>query len=138
MKKFLILIIITLFSQNIFADEKLEKKAREINKKIRCVVCQSQSIDDSDSILARDLRVLIKQKLEEGQSEKEITNYLVERYGEFILLKPKFNPSTYLLWLAPILILLFGIFLILCIFPYFFLITLKFRYALYLQYQKIL
>ena len=112
MKKFLILIIITLFSQNIFADEKLEKKAREINKKIRCVVCQSQSIDNSDSILARDLRVLIKQKLEEGQSEKEITNYLVERYGEFILLKPKFNPSTYLLWLAPILILLFGIFLI--------------------------
>ena len=112
MKKFLILVILTLFSQNIFADENLDKKAREINKKIRCVVCQSQSIDDSDSILARDLRVLIKQKLEEGQSEKEITNYLVERYGEFILLKPKFNPSTYLLWLAPILILLFGIFLI--------------------------
>ena len=112
MKKFLILIIIIFFSQNIFADEKLEKKAREINKKIRCVVCQSQSIDDSDSILARDLRKLIKDKLEEGQSEKEITNYLVERYGEFILLKPKFNPSTYLLWLAPILILLFGIFLI--------------------------
>ena len=95
MKKFLILIIITLFSQNIFADEKLEKKARVINKKIRCVVCQSQSIDDSDSILARDLRKLIKDKLEEGQSEKEITNYLVERYGEFILLKPKFNPNTY-------------------------------------------
>ena len=112
MKKLFILIVLTLFSQNIFADENLDKKAREINKKIRCVVCQSQSIDDSDSILARDLRVLIKQKLEEGQSEKEITNYLVERYGEFILLKPKFNPSTYLLWLAPIFILLFGIFLI--------------------------
>ena len=112
MKKLFILIVLTLFSQNVFADENLDKKAREINKKIRCVVCQSQSIDDSDSILARDLRVLIKQKLEEGQSEKEITNYLVERYGEFILLKPKFNPSTYLLWLAPILILLFGIFLI--------------------------
>ena len=112
MKKLFILIVLTLFSQNIFADENLDKKAREINKKIRCVVCQSQSINDSDSILARDLRVLIKQKLEEGQSEKEITNYLVERYGEFILLKPKFNPNTYLLWLAPILILLFGIFLI--------------------------
>ena len=112
MKKFLILVFVTLFSQNIFSDESLEKKAREINKKIRCVVCQSQSIDDSDSILARDLRILIKQKLEEGQSEKEITKYLVERYGEFILLKPKFNPNTYLLWLAPILILLFGIFLI--------------------------
>ena len=112
MKKFLILIIITLFSQNIFADEKLEKKAREINKKIRCVVCQSQSIDDSDSILARDLRILIKQKLEEGQSEKEITKYLVERYGEFILLKPRFNSKTYFLWLAPLIILLFGLFLI--------------------------
>ena len=112
MKKILILIILTLFSQNIFADENLDKKAREINKKIRRVVCQSQSIDDSDSLLARDLRVLIKEKLKEGKNEKEITDYLVERYGEFILLKPKFNPSTYLLWLAPILILLFGIFLI--------------------------
>ncbi|PPR38190.1 MAG: Cytochrome c-type biogenesis protein CcmH, partial [Alphaproteobacteria bacterium MarineAlpha6_Bin4] len=89
MKKFLILIITTLFFQNILADENLEKKARDINKKIRCVVCQSQSIDDSDSILARDLRKLIKEKLNEGQSEKEITDYLVERYGEFILLKPK-------------------------------------------------
>ena len=112
MKKFLILIIITLFSQNIFADEKLEKKAREINKKIRCVVCQSQSIDDSDSLLARDLRVLIKEKLKEGKNEKEITDYLVERYGEFILLKPRFNSKTYFLWLAPIIILLFGLFLI--------------------------
>ena len=112
MKKFLILIIIIFFSQNIFANENLEKKAREINKKIRCVVCQSQSIDDSDSILARDLRKLIKQKLEEGQSEKEITNYLVERYGEFILLKPKFNSNTYFLWLAPILIIMLGFFLI--------------------------
>ena len=112
MKKFLILVILTLFSQNIFADENLDKKAREINKKIRCVVCQSQSIDDSDSLLARDLRVLIKEKLKEGKNEKEITDYLVERYGEFILLKPKFNPNTYLLWLAPIIIVLLGVFLI--------------------------
>ena len=65
MKKILILIILTLFSQNIFADENLDKKAREINKKIRCVVCQSQSIDDSDSLLAKDLRILIKEKLKE-------------------------------------------------------------------------
>ena len=63
MKKIIILIIIFLFPQNVFADENIEKKAREINKKIRCVVCQSQSIDDSDSILARDLRLLIKGKL---------------------------------------------------------------------------
>ena len=112
MKKLFILIIVTLFSQNIFADENLDKKAREINKKIRCVVCQSQSIDDSDSLLARDLRVLIKNKLKEGKNEKEITDYLVERYGEFILLKPRFNPKTYFLWLAPIIIILSGLFLI--------------------------
>ena len=110
MKKTLILIILTLFSQNIFADENLDKKAREINKKIRCVVCQSQSIDDSDSVLARDLRVLIKEKLKEGKTEKEITNYLVERYGEFILFKPRFNPNTYFLWLAPLIIIIFGLF----------------------------
>jgi len=112
MKKILILIILIFFSQNIFADENLDKKAREINKKIRCVVCQSQSIDDSDSILARDLRLLIKEKLEEGKNEKEITDYLVERYGEFILLKPRFNSNTYFLWLAPIIIIIFGFFLI--------------------------
>jgi len=116
MKKIFILIIVTLFSQNIFADENLDKKAREINKKIRCVVCQSQSIDDSDSLLARDLRVLIKKKLEEGQNKKEITDYLVERYGEFILLKPRFNAKTYFLWLAPIIIILSGLFLIKSIF----------------------
>ena len=110
MKKFFILIILTLFSQNIFADENLDKKAREINKKIRCVVCQSQSIDDSDSVLARDLRVLIKEKLKEGKTEKEITNYLVERYGEFILFKPRFNSNTYFLWLAPLIIIIFGLF----------------------------
>ena len=112
MKKIIILIIIFLFPQNVFADENIEKKAREINKKIRCVVCQSQSIDDSDSILARDLRLLIKEKLKEGKNEKEITKYLEERYGEFILLKPKFNSKTYFLWLAPLFIILFGFFLI--------------------------
>ena len=80
MKKILILIIVILFSQNIFADENLDKKAREINKKIRCVVCQSQSIDDSDSLLARDLRVLIKDKLKEGKNEIQIIDFLVERY----------------------------------------------------------
>ena len=110
MKKVLILIILIFFSQNIFADENLDKKAREINKKIRCVVCQSQSIDDSDSLLARDLRVLIKEKLKEGKTEKEITNYLVERYGEFILFKPRFNSNTYFLWLAPLIIIIFGLF----------------------------
>ena len=100
------------FSTKFIFKWKYRKKAREINKKIRCVVCQSQSIDDSDSILARDLRSLIIKKLEEGKSEKEITNYLVDRYGEFILFKPKFSAKTYILWLSPIFIILFGIFLI--------------------------
>ena len=112
MKNILILVFITLFSQNIFANENLEKKAREINKKIRCVVCQGQSIDDSDSILARDLRVLIKNMLKKGQNEKEITDHLVARYGEFILLKPRFNKNTYFLWLSPVFIILFGILLV--------------------------
>ena len=101
MKNFLILITLIFFPLNLFSNENIEKKAREINKKIRCVVCQSQSIDDSDS-----------KKLEEGKSEKEITNYLVDRYGEFILFKPKFSAKTYILWLSPIFIILFGIFLI--------------------------
>ena len=112
MKNFLILITLIFFPLNLFSNENIEKKAREINKKIRCVVCQSQSIDDSDSILARDLRLLIKEKLKEGKNEKEITKYLEERYGEFILLKPKFNSKTYFLWLAPLFIILFGFFLI--------------------------
>ena len=111
MKKILILILF-LFSQNALANENLDKKAREINKKIRCVVCKSQSIDDSDSVLARDLRMIIKKKLEEGKSEKEITNFLANRYGEFILLKPRFNSKTFFLWLSPIIIILLGIFFI--------------------------
>ena len=112
MKKILIYLFIYLFSQSLFANENIDKKAREINKKIRCVVCQSQSIDDSDSLLARDLRKLIKEKLKEGQNEDEITNFLVERYGEFILLEPRFNSKTYFLWLAPFIIIIFGFFLI--------------------------
>ena len=112
MKNFLILITLIFFPLNLFSNENIEKKAREINKKIRCVVCQSQSIDDSDSVLARDLRMIIKKKLEEGKSEKEITNFLANRYGEFILLKPRFNSKTFFLWLSPIIIILLGIFFI--------------------------
>ena len=105
-------ILLFFFIQNIFANDELDKKAQSINKKIRCVVCQGQSIDESDSILARDLRNLIKNKLKEGENEDEITNYIVERYGEFVLLKPRFNPKTYLLLLSPIIFLFIGLFLI--------------------------
>ena len=111
MKKFFILLMFLFFFQNLLANQSLDDTARNINKKIRCVVCQGQSIDDSDSILARDLRLLIKEKLREGESEKEITDFLVERYGEFILLKPKFNSKTFFLWLSPLLIGVIGLFL---------------------------
>ena len=108
MKKIIILIIIFLFPQNVFADENIEKKAREINKKIRCVVCQSQSIDDSDSILARDLRLLIKEKLKEGSTEKEIYDFLKNQYGDWIVYDPKFDKKTLLLWGFPLVLFIFG------------------------------
>ena len=84
----------------------------KISKNLRCLICQGQSVYDSQSEFALSMKLLIKEKLKEGKNEKEITKYLEERYGEFILLKPKFNSKTYFLWLAPLFIILFGFFLI--------------------------
>ncbi len=89
-------------------DPVLEQRARELSIGIRCLVCQNQSIDDSDAQLARDLRILVREKLVEGLSDRQILNFLVERYGEFVLLKPRFTTQTILLWLLPILVLLIG------------------------------
>ncbi|MEM7068263.1 MAG: cytochrome c-type biogenesis protein [Pseudomonadota bacterium] len=85
----------------VLADPALEKRARELSVEIRCLVCQNQSIDDSDAQLAKDLRVLVREKLVEGFSDQEILDFLVKRYGEFVLLKPRFNAGTALLWVAP-------------------------------------
>ena len=88
----------------------LENRARALSAKIRCVVCQNQSIDDSDAELARDLRVLVREKLTEGLSDQEVLDYLVERYGEFVLLKPPFGLHTLALWVLPFIALLLGLF----------------------------
>jgi cytochrome c-type biogenesis protein CcmH len=89
-------------------DPALEARARAISAELRCLVCQNQSIDDSNADLAADLRVLIRERLSAGDSDTQAVDYLVARYGEFILLKPQFNWHTALLWLAPPAVLLFG------------------------------
>jgi len=89
-------------------DPKLEAKARALGKELRCLVCQNQSIDDSDAPLARDLRRIVRERLKAGDSEAEIKGYLVDRYGDFVLLEPPMKASTYLLWFGPFAVLLAG------------------------------
>jgi len=84
----------------ILTDPALEARARAISAGLRCLVCQNQSIDDSDAPLARDLRILVRDRLKAGDSDKKIIDFVVARYGEFVLLKPRFEPHTMLLWLA--------------------------------------
>jgi cytochrome c-type biogenesis protein CcmH len=92
----------------VLKDPALEARARAISAELRCLVCQNQSIDDSNADLAADLRVLIRERLTAGDSDRQVIDYLVARYGEFILLRPQFNGHTLLLWLAPPAALLFG------------------------------
>ena len=92
----------------VLSDPVLEQRARSLSVNIRCLVCQNQSIDDSDAQLARDLRLLVREKLVEGLSDEQILDFLVERYGEFVLLKPRLNQGTLLLWIAPLALLLTG------------------------------
>ena len=84
----------------VLPDPALEARARAISSGLRCLVCQNQSIDDSDAPLARDLRILVRDRLKAGDSDDEIIDFVVARYGEFVLLKPRFEPHTLLLWLA--------------------------------------
>lgn len=86
----------------------LEARARALSAGLRCMVCQNQSIDDSDAPLARDLRIIVRERLTAGDSDQMVIDYLVARYGAFVLLKPQFNPHTYLLWLAPLLLFVLG------------------------------
>jgi len=94
----------------ILADAALEARARALSKELRCMVCQNQSIDDSDAPLARDLRILVRERLQAGDNDRQVIDLLVARYGEFVLLKPRFSPHTALLWLGPAAILLVGAF----------------------------
>lgn len=89
-------------------DPALEARARALSHQLRCMVCQNQSIDDSDAPLARDLRVLVRERLKAGDSDSQIRDFLVARYGQFVLLEPEKNWRTALLWLAPLLVLLVG------------------------------
>ncbi|MBU2582762.1 MAG: cytochrome c-type biogenesis protein CcmH [Alphaproteobacteria bacterium] len=95
----------------ILSDANLEKRAREISIELRCLVCQNQSIDDSDAPLARDLRILVRERLQKGDTDDEVLDFIVSRYGEFVLLKPPFGWHTLLLWLAPLLALGAGVWL---------------------------
>jgi cytochrome c-type biogenesis protein CcmH len=90
----------------ILKDPALEARAREISTGLRCLVCQNQSIDDSDATVAKDLRVLIREQLSSGKSDEQVINFVVERYGEYVLLKPLFRMGTLIAWLAPFAILL--------------------------------
>ena len=87
------------------ADPALEARARRLSQELRCVVCQNQSIDDSNAPLAHDLRVIVRERLVAGDSDAEVLAFVEARYGEFVLLRPRFKPHTILLWLAPPLLL---------------------------------
>lgn len=88
------------------ADPTLEARARALSQDLRCMVCQNESIDESNAPLARDIRILVRERIEAGDSDAEVRDFLVARYGEFILLEPRFRPGTALLWGLPLLILL--------------------------------
>lgn len=90
----------------VLADPALEARAREISRNLRCLVCQNQSIDDSNAPLARDLRLLVRERLQAGDGNGEVVDYVVRRYGDYVLLKPPFKATTYALWLGPAAILL--------------------------------
>ena len=89
----------------VLKDPALEARARSLSAHLRCLVCQNQSIDDSDAPLAKDLRLLVRERLVAGDSDAEVTTFLVNRYGEFVLLRPPFGTHTLLLWLTPLLLL---------------------------------
>ena len=122
-KTFIIIISICLiqsFSNNsytvepdeILENKKQELRARDISKNVRCMVCQNQSIDESDAPLAKDLRVLIRNKIKKGNNDDEIYKFLTDRYGDFILLKPPLKLSTLALWFLPFIFFILGMFLV--------------------------
>ena len=116
----LFICLIQFFSSNsytvepneILENQKQEFRARNISKNIRCMICQNQSIDESSAPLAKDLRILIRNKIKDGKKDEEIYKFLTDRYGDFILLKPPFKLNTLALWLLPFVFVLIGIFIV--------------------------
>src|SRR5262245_60635519 len=90
----------------ILSDPELEGRARALSADLRCLVCQNQSIDDSNAPLARDLRILLRERLKAGDSDDQAIDYIVARYGDFVLLRPRFMPETWVLWIGPFVLLL--------------------------------
>lgn len=116
MKRLLLIVLACLFltpafavePDEILADPALEARARDLSTEVRCMVCQNQSIDDSDAPLAKDLRILVRERIVAGDTNDEVLTFLVARYGEFVLLKPRFTLANAFLWIAPIGVLLIG------------------------------
>ncbi len=109
---FLLLLAVPAFAYDAsgaLPDPAQEARARELFRGLRCMVCQNQSIDDSDAPLAKDLRALVRERVAAGDSEEDIKDFLVDRYGEFVLLKPRFSGGTLILWAAPVAVLLLGV-----------------------------
>ncbi|WFU11175.1 cytochrome c-type biogenesis protein CcmH [Rhizobium sp. CB3090] len=107
----LLLAPISAFAVNpdeVLPDKALESRARTISAELRCMVCQNQSIDDSNADLARDLRLLVRKRLLNGDTDQQVLDYIVSRYGEFVLLKPRFGEKTLLLWGAPVALFVLG------------------------------
>ncbi len=92
----------------ILKDPALESRARALSAELRCLVCQNQSIDDSDAPLARDLRILLREQIEQGKTDDQVMDFIVARYGEYVLLKPRFSGQTLLLWGLPFAVLAFA------------------------------
>lgn len=101
--------VVALSPDEVLDDPVLEQRARDISAGLRCLVCQNQSIDDSDADLAKDLRVLVRERLVAGDSDEDVRQYLVDRYGEYVLLNPRINSHTILLWIAAPVLLLAGL-----------------------------
>ena len=102
----------TVEPDEILQNQEYELRARNISRNIRCMICQNQSIDESNASLAKDLRILIRNKIKEGSNDKEIYKFLTDRYGDFILLKPPFDLNTLSLWFLPVIFLLLGIYIV--------------------------
>ena len=90
----------------VLSDPAQEERARAISAGLRCMVCQNQSIDDSNAPLAKDLRILVRDRIVQGDTDEQVLDYVVERYGEYVLLRPRLAPHTYLLWFGPFIVLL--------------------------------
>lgn len=95
----------------ILPDATQEGRARSLSAGLRCLVCQNQSIDDSDAPLAKDLRLIVRERIKAGDTDAAVVDYVVARYGDYVLLKPPLKPSTYILWLSPLVLLMLGVWL---------------------------